>query len=111
MRMSCPASDGRPMTGSSASADPSYHEALRAAGYPVGSTPKPPLVSYRERIQFDGRPIAPDDLARLVGRALAAADRIAARHGDPTEFELLTAVMFAHFAEVRPDVAVVEVGL
>ena len=32
-------------------------------------------------------------------------------HGEPTEFELLTAVVFARFAEVRPDVALVEVGL
>jgi dihydrofolate synthase/folylpolyglutamate synthase len=85
--------------------------ALLAAGYRVGSTPKPHLVSYRERIQVDGVPIAPDDFARLVGRVLAVADRIARRHGDPTEFELLTAVVFARFAEVRPDLALVEVGL
>jgi dihydrofolate synthase / folylpolyglutamate synthase len=84
---------------------------LRAAGYHVGSTPKPHLVSYRERIQVDGRPIAPDDFARLVGRVLAVADRVARRHGEPTEFELLTAVVFARFAEVRPDLALVEVGL
>ena len=51
--------------------------ALRAAGYRVGTTPKPHLVTYRERIQVDGRPIAPDDFARLVDRVLAAADRIA----------------------------------
>src|SRR3954468_2477592 len=37
--------------------------ALRAAGYRVGTTPKPHLVTYRERIQVDGRPIAPDDFA------------------------------------------------
>jgi dihydrofolate synthase/folylpolyglutamate synthase len=85
--------------------------ALRAAGYRVGSTPKPHLVSYRERIQVDGRPIAPDDFSRLVGRVLAVGDTVARRHGDPTEFELLTAVVFARFAEVRPDVALVEVGL
>ena len=85
--------------------------ALRAAGYRVGTTPKPHLVTYRERIQIDGRPIAPDDFARLVERALAAADRVAPRHGEPTEFELLTAVVFSRFAEVRPDLAVVEVGL
>ena len=85
--------------------------ALRAAGYRVGSTPKPHLVTYRERICIDGRPIAADDFARLVGRVLGAADRIARRHGEPTEFELLTAVVFARFAEVRPDVALVEVGL
>ena len=85
--------------------------ALRAAGYRVGSTPKPHLVTYRERIEVDGQPIAPADFARLVGRVLAAADRIAPRHGEPTEFELLTAVVFARFAEVRPDLALVEVGL
>ena len=85
--------------------------ALRAAGYRVGTTPKPHLVTYRERIQVDGRPISPDDFARLVERALAAADRVAPRHGDPTEFELLTAVVFMRFAEVRPDLALVEVGL
>src|SRR6478609_5585325 len=85
--------------------------ALRAAGYHVGTTPKPHLVTYRERIQIDGRPIEPADFARLVERALTAADRIAPRFGEPTEFELLTAVVFARFAEVRPDLAVVEVGL
>ena len=85
--------------------------ALRAAGYHVGTTPKPHLVTYRERIQIDGRPIPPADFARLVERTLAAADRIAPRFGEPTEFELLTAVVFARFAEVRPDLAVVEVGL
>ena len=85
--------------------------ALRAAGYRVGSTPKPHLVSYRERVQVDGRPIAADDFSRLVGRVLEVSDAIHPRLGQPTEFELLTAVVFARFAEVRPDVALVEVGL
>jgi dihydrofolate synthase/folylpolyglutamate synthase len=85
--------------------------ALRAAGYRVGTTPKPHLVTYRERVQVDGRPIGADDFARLVERVLPIADRVARRHGEPTEFELLTAVVFARFAEVRPDVALVEVGL
>ncbi len=85
--------------------------ALRAAGHRVGSTPKPHLVSYRERIQLDGRPIDPDDFCRLAARVLALSDGVARRHGEPTEFELLTALVFARFAEVRPDVALVEVGL
>jgi dihydrofolate synthase/folylpolyglutamate synthase len=85
--------------------------ALRAAGHRVGTTPKPHLVTYRERIQIDGVPIAPTDFARLMARVLAAAERVAPRHGEPTEFELLTSVVFARFAEVRPDVALVEVGL
>jgi dihydrofolate synthase/folylpolyglutamate synthase len=85
--------------------------ALRAAGYRVGTTPKPHLVTYRERVQIDGRPIAADDFGRLVEQVLPIADRVARRQGDPTEFELLTAVVFARFAEVRPDLALVEVGL
>jgi dihydrofolate synthase/folylpolyglutamate synthase len=85
--------------------------ALRAAGLRVGETPKPHLVTYRERIQVDGRPIDPASFARLVAQVTPIADRVARRHGDPTEFELLTAVVFLWFAEVGVDVALVEVGL
>ena len=85
--------------------------ALRAAGYRVGETPKPHLVSYRERIVVDGRPIAPEAFVRLVGEAIEAADGVERRLGPPTEFELLTAVMFRHFAASSLDVALVEVGL
>ena len=85
--------------------------ALRAAGLRVGETPKPHLVSYRERVTIDGRPISVTDFTRHVQAALAVADRVARRHGEPTEFELLTAVVFRHFAEASLDVALVEVGL
>jgi dihydrofolate synthase / folylpolyglutamate synthase len=85
--------------------------ALRAAGYHVGETPKPHLVTYRERIVVDGRPIDAASFARLVDAVLPAADRVARRLGPPTEFELLTAVMFRHFADAGLDVALVEVGL
>lgn len=85
--------------------------ALRAAGLRVGETPKPHLVSYRERVVVDGRPISAADLTRHVDAVLAVADRVARRHGEPTEFELLTAIVFRHFAEVGLDVALVEVGL
>jgi dihydrofolate synthase/folylpolyglutamate synthase len=85
--------------------------ALRAAGLRVGETPKPHLVSYRERVAIDGRPISAADFTRHVRAVLVVADRVARRHGEPTEFELLTAVVFRHFAEARPDVALVEVGL
>ena len=85
--------------------------ALRAAGYRVGETPKPHLVSYRERLQIDGHPIAPAAFAALVGEVVPVADRVARRLGPPTEFELLTAMLFAWFARERVDVAMVEVGL
>jgi dihydrofolate synthase / folylpolyglutamate synthase len=85
--------------------------ALRAAGLRAGETPKPHLVSYRERLQIAGRPVDAAMFAGLVGEAIAAADRIPRRLGDPTEFELLTAVVFSWFAEEGIDLALVEVGL
>jgi dihydrofolate synthase / folylpolyglutamate synthase len=85
--------------------------ALRAAGIRAGETPKPHLVTYRERMQIGGRPIDPAAFARLTRDALAAADRIPRRLGEPTEFEILTAMLFRWFADEGVDLAVVEVGL
>jgi dihydrofolate synthase/folylpolyglutamate synthase len=85
--------------------------ALRAAGFRVGTTPKPHLVSYRERLEIDGRPIDPVTFAWLVDEVLDVAERVEQRHGPPTEFELLTAMLFRWFAEERVEVALVEVGL
>ncbi len=85
--------------------------ALREAGYRVGQTPKPHLVSYRERIVIDGEPISPADFADLVEEVLAHAEAVAPRHGPPTEFEVLTAAAFTWFRRAGVEVAVVEVGL
>jgi len=85
--------------------------ALRAADHRVGTTPKPHLVSYRERLQVDGTPVDRATFARLVAELLPVADRVARRLGPPTEFELLTALVFRWFAEMDLDVALVEVGL
>src|SRR4029079_10231676 len=60
---------------------------LRAAGLHVGQTPKPHLVSYRERIVVDGSMIGVNDFVELVTEVLDAADSVARRHGPPTEFE------------------------
>ncbi|HEY4632790.1 MAG TPA: Mur ligase family protein, partial [Candidatus Limnocylindrales bacterium] len=85
--------------------------ALRAAGLRVAETPKPHLVSYRERAIVDGRPIDPTTFARLATEALSAAGRAERRYGPATEFEVLTALAFRWFAETAVDVALVEVGL
>jgi dihydrofolate synthase/folylpolyglutamate synthase len=85
--------------------------ALRAAGFRVGTTPKPHLVSYRERLEIDGRPIDPVTFAWLVDEVLEVGERVERRHGPPTEFELLTAMLFRWFAEEHVEIALVEVGL
>ena len=84
---------------------------LAAEGYRAGETPKPHLVSYRERIRIAGRPITAAEFTDLVRAGLPVADRVARRHGPPTEFELMTALAFRHFANVGADLAVIEVGL
>jgi dihydrofolate synthase/folylpolyglutamate synthase len=84
---------------------------LREAGVSVGQTPKPHLVSYRERIVVDGSPIAVDDFIAVVTQVLDAADSVARRHGPPTEFEIITAAAFTWFARVGVEVGVIEVGL
>src|ERR671915_286893 len=84
---------------------------LNAGGLRVGTMPKPHLVSYRERIAIDGRPIAPDDFAAAIARVLPAIDRVAPEMGPPTEFEALTAAAIGELAARRIDLAVVEVGM
>jgi dihydrofolate synthase/folylpolyglutamate synthase len=85
---------------------------LSAAGLTVGTMPKPHLVSYRERIAIDGKPLGPTAFAAAVERVLPAIDRVAvAGSGPPTEFEALTAAAIAELAGRRVDLAIVEVGL
>ncbi len=84
---------------------------LRAAGIRVGQTPKPHLVSYRERIVVDGALISVDDFVDLITDVLDAADLVARRHGPPTEFEVITAAAFTWFRRAGVEVGVIEVGL
>ncbi len=85
--------------------------ALNEAGIRVGAMPKPHLVSYRERIALDGKPVSEAGFADAVARVLPAVEAVTFRLGDPTEFEVLTAVAFAELARQRVEVALVEVGL
>jgi dihydrofolate synthase/folylpolyglutamate synthase len=87
---------------------------LQAAGYRVGLYISPYVIDFRERIQVDGTFIPEDELAELVWDHLApAAARLAAAGPDAqvTEFELVTALGFLHFARSRVDFLVCEVGL
>ncbi|MFM2193871.1 MAG: hypothetical protein RLZZ460_541 [Chloroflexota bacterium] len=85
--------------------------ALRAAGIRHATTPKPHLVSYRERVQIDGRPLAPLPFAQAVTRAIDAADLIEERVGPATEFEILVGAIFEALREEQVATAIVEVGL
>ncbi len=81
---------------------------LRASGYAVGVYTSPHLIDIRERVQIDGNPIGKADFVETVKTVAKAAEKLGEQ---PTFFELMTAVGFAHFAEQAVDIAVIEVGL
>lgn len=70
------------------------------------------MRDFNERISVDGEPISDAALAALAARWRPAVDAAAeAEGGALSQFEVATALAFAHFAEQQVDVAVVEVGL
>ncbi|MBQ3866024.1 MAG: bifunctional folylpolyglutamate synthase/dihydrofolate synthase, partial [Clostridia bacterium] len=81
---------------------------LRAAGLKVGLYTSPYLVDFTERIQFDGKPISHETLCRITEEVKEKADLM---EDGPTEFELITAIAFRFYKEVKPDLIVLECGL
>ena len=84
---------------------------LRAGGYTVGTYTSPHLVDLRERIVIDGQMISHSVFTEIMGRVAGAAAALPEKLGEPTFFEIITAVGFQHFADQAIDAAVIEVGL
>jgi dihydrofolate synthase/folylpolyglutamate synthase len=84
---------------------------LRAAGYRVGSMPKPHLQSYTERVQVDGVPISEANFAAMVEGLQPVVEAVAEEHGQATEFEMLTAAAIRYLREQEIDYLVCEVGM
>jgi dihydrofolate synthase/folylpolyglutamate synthase len=80
---------------------------LSANGYKTGLYISPHLQDFAERIQIDGKPIAHDELARLVEEMKP----FVAQVPQLTTFEITTALGFLYFARQKVDAAVIEVGL
>ena len=86
--------------------------ALQHAGYRTGLFISPYIEDFEERIQIDRVYISHEDLAEYTGRVSLAVEGCLAKGLEPpTEFEIITAVMFLCFAEQAIDYAVIEVGL
>ena len=85
---------------------------LIEAGYRTGRYISPVLFSYREKIQVDEKMIGREDLARLTAAVKEAAEDMKKTHtGEPTIFEVETALAFLYFAEQNCDIVVLETGL
>lgn len=81
---------------------------LQKAGYKTGLYTSPYIVRFNERIQINGEQIADADICRLTEQIKPLADSI---FEQPTEFEMVTALAFAYFAEQKCDIVVTEVGM
>ncbi len=87
---------------------------LRSSGRRVGLFTSPHLVSYRERIRVNGRPIPRRAVVEGVERILVVGLRLvdSGRLERPaTFFEVTTALAFDWFRAQEVDDAVVEVGI
>jgi dihydrofolate synthase/folylpolyglutamate synthase len=84
---------------------------LGAAGVRCGLYTKPHLQSYRERIRIDGAAISSDAFAKAVERMQGYVARLPPEAGEPTTFEVTTAMALDEFARQGCQLAVVEVGL
>lgn len=85
---------------------------LSGAGFRTGRYISPTLYAYRERIQVDGVMIDRESLAALVTVVKEAVDAMEAESkGNPTVFEVETALSFLYFKEQKCDIVVLETGL
>lgn len=85
---------------------------LSGAGFRTGRYISPTLYAYRERIQVDGAMIDRESLAALVTVVKEAVDAMEAENkGNPTVFEVETALSFLYFKEQKCDIVVLETGL
>ncbi|MGN0635749.1 MAG: bifunctional folylpolyglutamate synthase/dihydrofolate synthase [Acutalibacteraceae bacterium] len=83
----------------------------RNAGYKTGLFISPYVLDFRERIQVDGEMIPKDALAQIIERIRPVADALRENGEPPTEFEVITAAAFLHYARQKCDMVVLETGL
>lgn len=84
---------------------------LESCGYTVGTYTSPHLIDIRERIRVNRRSIPHADFAGAAQKIADAAAQLPAESGQPTFFELITAMCFQYFADLAVDLAVIECGL
>lgn len=85
---------------------------LSGAGYKVGMYTSPYLEEFEERIQINGINIPKDRLALEMTKVRVAVEKVIEEgYNHPTEFEIITVLMYLYFANEQVDFAVVEVGL
>ena len=86
---------------------------LTKSGYQVGTFTSPYITRFNERISINGTEIPDKDLISLVAKAQVILNGLEehTNFGRPTEFELVTLLMFLYFDLKQVDMAIIEAGI
>ena len=85
---------------------------LKVAGYRVGKYTSPVVFEYLEKYQIDNVNISREAFAGLVSKTMVAVNEMVAEGiGQPTIFEVETAMAYLYFYESDCDIAVIETGM
>ncbi|WP_227396725.1 bifunctional folylpolyglutamate synthase/dihydrofolate synthase [Jeotgalibacillus aurantiacus] len=86
---------------------------LQASGKTVGTFTSPYFEVFNERIAVNGEPVSDEEWFSLTQDIKRLADELEETElGGPTEFEVITAMMFHYFGNIRAvDFVLIEVGL
>ena len=86
---------------------------LTKSGYQVGAFTSPYITRFNERISINGTEIPDKDLISLVAKAQVILNDLEEHtdFGRPTEFELVTLLMFLYFDLKQVDMAIIEAGI
>ncbi|WP_238979286.1 bifunctional folylpolyglutamate synthase/dihydrofolate synthase [Fructilactobacillus sanfranciscensis] len=79
----------------------------------VGTFTSPFMIRFNERISIDGKPISDKDLLALVNFVKPVIEEIDKSDSElaPSEFEVITALMYLYFVQQKVDLAIVEAGI
>ena len=86
---------------------------LTKSGYQVGTFTSPYITRFNERISINGTEIPDKGLISLVAKAQGLLDDLEEHTAfeRPTEFELVTLLMFLYFDLKQVDLAIIEAGI
>ncbi|MGT2948078.1 bifunctional folylpolyglutamate synthase/dihydrofolate synthase [Streptococcus devriesei] len=87
---------------------------LTESGYKTGTFTSPFITRFNERMAINGQPISDDELICLAARVKPVIEKLQSTSslGQPTEFEIITFMMFVYFGQINPvDIAIIEAGI
>jgi dihydrofolate synthase/folylpolyglutamate synthase len=83
---------------------------LEENGYKVGLYTSPHVVHLHERIAVSSKLISEQEMLGLLNRIYAPIEKMSKTEA-PTFFEIMTALAFMYFADMKVDIAIIETGL